>query len=85
MKCKFCAEEIDSWGSVEKSCCSWCMQEQPLHNHVCWVCESPIDFEDGFAFCNVCGKDYLTKQEREEVDMLHADFLKGCAERMEYV
>jgi predicted amidophosphoribosyltransferase len=84
MKCKFCNEHIDFLGSFEKECCSWCQQEQPFHHHTCWICESPLEFNEGFAFCENCGKDYLTEQEKTELDELYADFLKESAERISH-
>jgi hypothetical protein len=83
MKCKFCNQEIDLLGSLEKQCCSWCEQEQPFYHHTCWICESPLQFDDGVALCD-CGKEYISESARKEITQMYSEYLEGCAERMAY-
>ena len=75
MLCKFCGEEIDHIGSFERSTCSWCQQEQPYFFKVCYICERPIEFEGGVAFCK-CGKDYITEEGRKILDDCYNHYLQ---------
>jgi predicted amidophosphoribosyltransferase len=82
IKCKLSGYELHMLGSDRHACCSWCQEEQPYHHFVCWKCSSPIQFEDGVALCESCGKDYITHDAKKEIDGLYAGYLRESAERI---